>query len=130
MTDYDFPSKQGLVATFSLVPKDEWDWENRVKINNDPYGKRIITYAADAAWLAEQLMDADPDLPFNEVMDKAFKEADYDGITGFMYGAAVQELSKAWVHGEKVRNWHNASYGQEDAKGVINPAILVVGTDD
>lgn len=53
-------------------------------------------------------------------------KADVDGITGFMYGCAVQALAKFWVHGEALRKWHNHEWGQEGA-GVVNPAVLTIG---
>lgn len=126
--DYDFPSKQGIVATFSLRPDDDWD--HRVEINKDGYSRRIITFAADAAQLAEQLLDEDPTRPFEQVIDEALKAADYDGITGFMYGAAISELSRNWKFGDQLKAWHNAQYGVKDAQGVVNPAILTIGTKE
>ena len=46
-------------------------------------------------------------------------EADRDGITGFMYGAAVSILSQYWEYGECLRKWHNKDYGY-DGDGVVN----------
>lgn len=59
---------------------------------------------------------------------------DDDGITGFMYGCAVQMLAKSWKHGEALRRWHNkeTQIGMEGDKanetgGVLNPALLSLG---
>jgi hypothetical protein len=62
--------------------------------------------------------------------------ADTEGITGFMYGAAVTMLSQCWVHGEALRRWHNVDLDPvqgvkaNEKGGVLNPAVLVIGRDD
>jgi len=48
------------------------------------------------------------------------------GITGFMYGCAVNLLSQCWKHGEELRKWHNKEYGHE-GDGVVNPAVFTIG---
>lgn len=53
-------------------------------------------------------------------------EADKEGITGFMYGAAVSILSQCWEYGEFLRKWHNKEY-EYDGDGVVNPAVITVG---
>lgn len=62
--------------------------------------------------------------------------ADTDGITGFMYGMAVNILSQCWLHGEALRRWHNIKMqiGDEGERAnergaVLNPALLVLGTE-
>jgi hypothetical protein len=66
----------------------------------------------------------------NEIMDRW-------GLTGFQYGAVVAILSHVWEHGEELRVWHNldTQLGDEGEKaneegGVLNPAIINVGTTD
>lgn len=61
-----------------------------------------------------------------ENADHLSHEADTEGITGFMYGCAVNILSQCWEHGEELRKWHNKEYDYE-GEGVVNPAILTVG---
>ena len=63
---------------------------------------------------------------FADNADRLSREADTEGITGFMYGCAVSILSKCWVYGEYLRKWHNKEYGY-DGDGVVNPAIMTVG---
>ena len=58
--------------------------------------------------------------------EKCSHDADTDGITGFMYGAAVSILSNHWKYGELLRKWHNKEYGHE-GDGVVNPAVLTIG---
>lgn len=53
-------------------------------------------------------------------------EADKEGITGFMYGAAVSILSQCWEYGEFLRKWHNKEY-EYDGDGVVNPAVITIG---
>ena len=104
----------------------------REKNQDDPYGRRIFEYAEAWATAMESAMDAGAEL--EAVAEALAKEADYDGITGFMYGAAVATLAKCWKHGEQLRRWHNldTQIGKEgeaaNAKGtVLNPALLSIG---
>lgn len=63
---------------------------------------------------------------FADNADRLSREADTEGITGFMYGCAVSILSQCWVYGEYLRKWHNKEYDY-DGDGVVNPAIMTVG---
>lgn len=60
------------------------------------------------------------------IADSTSREADTEGITGFMYGCAVNALSQLWEYGEELREWHNKEYNYE-GDGVVNPAILTIG---
>ena len=106
---------------------DEW----REK-NSDPYGRRCFTYAEEWADLIEKRIALGETL--ESCAEKTSHEADTDGITGFMHGAAVSILSEAWVHGEALRRWHNLKTQIRDEGekanregGVLNPAILTIG---
>lgn len=116
------------------------DWKAK---QSDPYGERIFSYAEDWAGMMEKGM---ADKGVDESSDGAVMRylvdyadglshlADTDGITGFMYGAAVAVLAKCWIHGEELRRWHNkkTQIGDEGDKanetgGVLNPALLNIG---
>lgn len=58
-----------------------------------------------------------------EAAERTNHSADTDGITGFMYGQAVNLLCHYWEHGEELRQWHNQMFGYS-GEGVVNPAIL------
>ena len=97
---------------------------------DDPYGVAIFAYAERWANLMETRMSDGSRL--EDIAQQASHDADTDGITGFMYGAAVATLSKTWAHGEELRRWHNkdvqiSSEGEDanDKGGVLNPSILV-----
>ena len=69
-----------------------------------------------------------------DIASEAEREADEEGITGFMYGCAVGILAHVWKHGEELRVWHNlktqfSTEGEEAnlSGGVLNPALLCVG---
>ena len=69
-----------------------------------------------------------------DIAKSSARETDTDGITGFMYGAAVSILAKAWVYGEELRRWHNLDTqiqheGEKanESGGVLNPALLSSG---
>jgi hypothetical protein len=107
------------------------DW--KAKNQNDAYSARIFSYAETWADLMELHIGEGKKL--EDIADKQSHEADTDGITGFMYGAAVSILSQCWLHGEQLRIWHNlktqiGTEGEEanENGGVLNPAILNIGS--
>lgn len=135
------------LAAFTVGNKERWkEW---VEANTDFYGRGVITYAARWANLMEAEIQRRELIPagepetwtadekaawqngsiqvINETADALSHKADIGGITGFMYGAAVQTLSESWLYGEWLHRWHNKDYGHEDAEGVVNPAIITIG---
>ena len=114
-----------------IKAKMENDWKERIRIYDDPYSKAVIDYAINWANLMEKRMANGEKL--ENVADETSHEADIDGITGFMYGAAVAELSRHWEYGEQLRVWHNLSVQIRDegekaneTGGVLNPAIMTI----
>lgn len=112
--------------------KDEATWQKGLANNQDAYGARVYSYAKDWAELMEKGMAEGAKL--EDIADSTSHTADYDGITGFMYGAAVSVLSHVWKHGEQLRRWHNLktqlhNEGEKanETGGVLNPAILKIG---
>lgn len=107
------------------IAKKEW---STFKINNqDFYGKGVVDFSERWAELMENQISNGKLL--HEIAKEAEKKADTDGITGFMYGSAVNALSQAWKHGDVLKAWHNGKYMYE-GEGVVNPAILSLGKDD
>jgi hypothetical protein len=96
------------------------DWKDK---NVDPYSACIFRYAECWADLMEAEISNGKEL--KDIADKTSHDADTEGITGFMYGAAVSILSQSWQYGEKLRRWHNKEYDYE-GDGVVNPAILTI----
>lgn len=99
--------------------------------NQDAYGGRIYSYAKDWAELMEKAMAEGSKL--EDVAQSTSHTADHDGITGFMYGAAVSTLAGTWKHGEQLRRWHNlkTQINNEGEKAnesgtVLNPALLTI----
>lgn len=117
--------KQAEFLPFSISNQDEWD--TYVEKNTDPYGKAILLFASTWANLMEKELK-DEFNPSDELIDKLANEASdsVGGITGFMYGAGVKVLADCWRYGKELNKWHNKKYGQEDAKGTVNPAILTI----
>lgn len=111
---------------------DEKVWKLWQDNNTDPYGHAIIVYAERWANLMEEGMASG--MPLETIAKKASRDADIDGITGFMYGAAVEVLKTSWVHGEALRRWHNLNLDPKngakanESGGVLNPAILTIKT--
>ena len=101
------------------------DWYNK---NLDAYGHACFTFAERWAELMEDAIDSCYHINPMEVIinraDSLCSVADTEGITGYMYGCAVNILSQCWEYGEALRKWHNKEYNY-DGDGVVNPAILV-----
>lgn len=109
--------------------KDPALWQKAKDNNTDPYGAECVRYAE--AWA--DLMEAGiaEGKAIKDIAKPTSHEADTNGITGFMYGAAVSMLSAAWEYGEELRRWHNRDMqiGDEgdranESGGVLNPAML------
>lgn len=110
---------------------DEAKWQEWVDSNTDPYGSAIIRYAERWANRMEAMMSGGVALA--DCAKEQSHLADTEGVTGFMYGAAVSVLASCWVHGEELRRWHNldTQIGTEGEKanasgGVLNPALLIM----
>lgn len=102
------------------------DWYNK---NLDVYGHAIFSFAERWAELMEEAIDNSEDSPMEVIIKRAdnlCNTANTEGITGHMYGAAVNILSQEWECGEELKKWHNKEYNY-DGEGVVNPAILTIG---
>lgn len=102
------------------VSYDKWYKAN----SDDAYGMAVLNFAHRWADLMEAAIAEGATV--ESCKENTERAADQEGITGFMYGCAVQFLSQCWEHGEELRKVHNKEYGHEDSTGVVNPAILVV----
>lgn len=130
--------------TFAKDKQSEWD--EGLANNQDPYGNAVYRYASEWATRMEQKFLRDVGVRIelgsedkvSEWLEKNMKsvshEADTEGITGFMYGAAAAMLSEWWVAGEQARRRHNLNtqIGDEGEKanesgGILNPAMLTIG---
>jgi hypothetical protein len=106
--------KAGLEADFATAE------ENNSK---DGYSACGFRYLNVWALLMEAKMAEGHAL--KDIAEATSREADTEGITGFMYACAVSTLAHFWEHGEELRKWHNKEYGYEGG-GTVNPAILTV----
>jgi hypothetical protein len=113
---------------------DQKVWDGWCANNQDPYGSGVVRFAERWAVLMQQKLTEGNSV--SEIADDASREADTEGITGFMYGCAVQMLAGCWVHGEELRRWHNldTQIGTEGESantdgGVLNPALLNIKTN-
>jgi hypothetical protein len=119
------------VPAIELKPGLESEYQSYKDKNSDPYGGAVVTYGERWARLMQAEFAAGKKI--TEVADQASRDADIEGITGFMYGCAVQALAHFWKHGESLRLWHNRTIqigteGDEanDNGGVLNPAVLTI----
>lgn len=113
-------------------------WEEGLAKNDDPYGHAVYEFASMWATKMEQAVATGAKLEdvAKDLGHEAAEEAP-GGLTGFMYGCAMSLLSQVWVHGEDLRRWHNLDTQIKDegeraneSGGVLNPAILTIGSKD
>lgn len=116
-------------APETMILKDPVTWAECVKNNTDEYGKAVIDYTNTWARLMEVRMAKGERL--EDIAEETSHQADYEGITGFMYGCAVNFLAHCWIYGEQLRLWHNlkTQIGHEGEQanatgGVLNPALI------
>lgn len=111
-----------------ILKGKENDYKNWLDKNTDHYGRACFTYAERWAELLEKKIDeiGDAKKAIMEHADHLSREADVEGITGFMYGCSVNILSQCWEYGEELRKWHNKEYDYE-GDGVVNPAVMTIG---
>ena len=102
---------------------DKTGWDKAVSANPDPYGRCVIRYAQRWAEMMEEHISDGKSI--SDIAKKTSHDSDTEGITGFMYGCAVNILSQVWKYGEDLRKWHNGQYGHS-GDGVVNPAILTI----
>lgn len=113
-----------LVTVPPMTVTDQAAWQSWKDSNADPYGSAVIRYAETWARLMESAMTGGATL--EDVADATSHEADIEGVTGFMHGAAVHCLASCWVHGDQLRRWHNQQWGAPDTAGTVNPAVLTL----
>lgn len=122
-----------------IVKGKETEYAKYVKTNSrDGYSKGVVDYSERWAVAMEREIANLPDNSdtrltrfFVDRAESLSHEADIEGITGFMYGCAVQALAQFWKHGETLRRWHNLSTQMRDEGeranergGVLNPAVI------
>lgn len=111
--------------------KDIDKWNSYKSKNKDSYGLEIIRYAERWADLMESEMDKGKSL--DSCAEETSRNADVNGISGFMYGAAVKTLYDVWAHGESLAAWHNkrtqiTDEGDDATKNgrVLDPSLLKI----
>ena len=116
-----------------IIEAKQAEYDEYVAKNQDPYGSGVVRYTERWAELMESRMATGEQL--EDIAKETSHEADSEGITGFMYGCAVQALAYYWPYGEELRKWHNldTQIGTEGEKanasgGVLNPALLNIET--
>jgi hypothetical protein len=125
--------KAALETAPFLSLKDPDGWKECVNNNSDPYGGACVRFAENWGRLMQARLEQGAKI--GDIADECCSIADGpEGITGFMYGAAVSILSHVWEHGEELRHWHNlkTQIGTEGEKanesgGTLNPAVLRFG---
>jgi hypothetical protein len=82
----------------------EQEYQKAYDINkNDPYSHRVFTYAEDWATAMEE--DFENRVTLDEPrIQQLGDQADYDGITGFMYDMARKVLYTFWEYGAELRD--------------------------
>jgi len=100
--------------------KDELveEWVAYAKKNTDD------AYSACVIEASIKIMSA---LNEGKMSEEADKAADGLGITGFQAGCVAQTIIKYHARGEEYKVYWNGLYGQPEAEGVVNPAVMTIG---
>ena len=116
-----------------LKPGMDAEYATYVENNSkDGYSKATVDYSE--AWAALMEGEIARGKSLAEVAKETSHTADTEGITGFMYGCAVQGLAHFWIHGPELLKWHNRQYIKDEAKAdaasaegkSVNPAIITI----
>jgi hypothetical protein len=108
-----------------VLENKEKEFEKCIEINSrNRYSKFVIDYMIRWADMMEERISNGEDI--NNIAEETSHRADTEGITGFMYGCAVDLLSQFWKYGDQLKIWHNSKYGYE-GEGTVNPAIITIG---
>jgi hypothetical protein len=122
----NYAVQRGIPYPSMATYEDTEAWGTFVLKNTDFYGKGVVDYADRWAALMEQRIANGEKLA--DIASETSHAADTNGITGFMYGAAISTLVACkWIHAEDLRRWHNREYGVESDTSIVNPAILTFG---
>lgn len=106
----------------------ESEYKSHRELNTkDEYSKAIVEYAERWCDMMEQRIDQGVSVAESAAETKY--EADTEGISGYMYGCAVQTLSMFWEHGEELREWHNGEYNYK-GQGVADPAVIIISDEN
>lgn len=107
-------------------------WEKTANANRDEYGSGVIRFVEKWTELMETELAQGQKL--EDIAERTSNQADEEGITGYMYGAAVSIIGQVWEHGDALRRWHNLKIqiGNEGEKanesgGTLNPAMMSFG---
>ena len=113
-----------------IKPEMKEEYEEGYNKNRDPYGRGIYRFAERWANLIEKDIEECGGVTASVIanFERHGFQADTEGISGFMYGAAISILSRYWEYGDFLREWNNKQWGYE-GEGVVNPAILVIGNE-
>lgn len=117
--------KSNLIGKISGINLqcDSEKWNKWQETNQDGYGQGILKFADN--WGCLMQYEIGNGAKLQDIADKTSHDADIEGISGFMYGAAVSILSDCWEFGEDLRKWHNKEYDHEGS-GVVNPAVITI----
>ena len=119
---WDMPEKEPTSFTVKQGKEAEYQAFKEENVS-DFYAAGIFRFAERWGGMMEQ--ELGDGFTVAESAVKTEHKAYTDGITGYMYGRAVNILSDFWEHGEDLRQWHNHKYDYE-GNGVINPAVLKI----
>lgn len=87
------------------------------------YGYGVVKYMLRWTDMMEDLIDKG--FTVAQAAEQTEYKADTEGISGFMFGCAVNALNNLWQYGDELRIWHNSRYNY-DGDGTVNPALLTV----
>lgn len=93
---------------FKIKNGTELEYQKCKDANQDLYGRVVIQYAERWAEMMEQ--EIENGMTVAEAAARTREIADTVGITGYMFGFALNVLGDFWEHGEELRTWYDQKY--------------------
>lgn len=97
--------------------------KDKKECNEDYYSRSVVIFAERWADLMEKELGEGSKIK-DIALDLSHK-ADTVGISGFMYNMAIVFLSKHWVYGKELVDWHNSKYGYK-GEDIVNSSIISI----
>ncbi len=105
----DYNKIREIEENEKLCLKDEQTWNSFDSLNQSGYGRAIMKYAERWAKTMQYLMKNE-NKTLAESAIETIEACDFSGISGSMYGCAVQVLEQCWQYGNELREWEDSRY--------------------
>ena len=130
MQKTDFVAIAAITKTMKIKKDSLKEYTEYKKVNcDDPYSREIVLFGE--RWMCAMETKIANGAGISDSLAPSAREADIDGITGFMYSCAAQAIAYFWEHGEEFRRAYNLKEqiheegGEANNNGgILNKAVI------